>query len=263
MEGWKCFVKEREQNGFMKEREGRRNVEKEGTNSEMKRPTLKKEKTNEKEAQIATLLGSSSMAVKIYVVSFIVDHIFHGHALLTLLKKTVRGKLSVPMENSPVPETLSPTELAKLKAPPKSSDVEVIAPKELREADGFVFGFPTRFGMMAAQFKAFLDSTGNVWKTQQLAGKPAGIFTCTSSQGGGQETTVLSAIPQLAHHGMIFVPFGMECTSSPDFMNMKELKGGSSYGAATYAGRDPADWLEKFHAFYQGYYMANITKNLK
>ena len=73
-------------------------------------------------------------------------------------------------------------------APPKS-DVQVIKPNELSEADGFIFGFPTRFGMMAGQFKAFLDATGALWRTQQLAGKPAGLFYSTGSQGGGQETT--------------------------------------------------------------------------
>ncbi|KAG2248433.1 hypothetical protein Bca52824_088061 [Brassica carinata] len=71
-----------------------------------------------------------------------------------------------------------------MSAPPKR-DAPLITPNDLAEADGFVFGFPTRFGMMAAQFKAFLDSTGGLWRTQQLAGKPAGIFYSTGSQGGG------------------------------------------------------------------------------
>lgn len=87
-----------------------------------------------------------------------------------------------------VPETLPAEVLAKMSAPPKS-DVPIITPNELQEADGFVFGFPTRFGMMAAQFKAFLDSTGGLWRTQSLSGKPAGIFISTGSQNGGQETT--------------------------------------------------------------------------
>jgi NAD(P)H dehydrogenase (quinone) len=78
--------------------------------------------------------------------------------------------------------------LGKMSAPPKS-DVQINTPDELAETDGFVFGFPTRFGMMAAQFKAFLDATGGLWRTQKLAGKPAGIFYSTGSQGGGQETT--------------------------------------------------------------------------
>lgn len=75
-----------------------------------------------------------------------------------------------------------------MSAPPKS-ETPIITANELAEADGFIFGFPTRFGMMAAQFKAFFDATGGLWRTQQLAGKPAGIFYSTGSQGGGQETT--------------------------------------------------------------------------
>ena len=78
--------------------------------------------------------------------------------------------------------------LEKMSAAPKS-DVPIITPGELADADGVLFGFPTRFGMMAAQFKAFIDSTGTLWRTQQLAGKPAGLFYSTGSQGGGQETT--------------------------------------------------------------------------
>lgn len=78
--------------------------------------------------------------------------------------------------------------LEKMSAPPKS-DVQLITPQQLEEADGFVFGFPTRFGMMASQFKSFMDATGGLWRSQALAGKPAGIFYSTGSQGGGQETT--------------------------------------------------------------------------
>ena len=81
-----------------------------------------------------------------------------------------------------------------MSVPPKS-DVPIITPNQLSEADGFIFGFPTRFGMMAAQFKAFFDATGGLWRTQQLAGKPAGIFYSTGSQGGGQETTAY-VLPQ-------------------------------------------------------------------
>ncbi|KAF1883017.1 hypothetical protein Lal_00003199 [Lupinus albus] len=161
-----------------------------------------------------------------------------------------------------VPETLPNEVLGKMSAPPKS-DVPVITPNELSEADGFVFGFPTRFGMMSAQFKAFLDATGGLWRTQQLAGKPAGIFYSTGSQGGGQETTALTAITQLVHHGMIFVPIGY--TFGAGMFEMEQVKGGSPYGAGTYAGdgsRQPTE-LELQQAFHQGKYIATITKKLK
>lgn len=87
-----------------------------------------------------------------------------------------------------MPETLPHEVLSKMYAPPKS-EVPLIEAKDLVEADGLLFGFPTRYGMMSAQFKSFLDSTGGLWRTQSLAGKPAGIFISTGSQGGGQETT--------------------------------------------------------------------------
>eukprot|EP01018_Ginkgo_biloba_P011527 Gb_18226 [translate_table: standard] len=87
-----------------------------------------------------------------------------------------------------VPEILPEDVLVKMNAPTKS-EVPNIEPQQLADADGLIFGFPTRYGMMAAQFKAFLDATGGLWRTQQLAGKPAGLFYSTGSQGGGQETT--------------------------------------------------------------------------
>lgn len=76
-----------------------------------------------------------------------------------------------------------------MEAAPKPGDVPEIRPDQLVEADGFIFGFPSRFGVMAAQFKAFFDSTGELWASQALAGKPAGIFWSTGFHGGGQELT--------------------------------------------------------------------------
>ena len=87
-----------------------------------------------------------------------------------------------------VPETLPPAVLAKMGAPPKSP-VPIIGHQDLLQADAVLFGIPTRFGMMCAQMKAFLDSTGTLWQTQALAAKPAGFFFSTGTQGGGQETT--------------------------------------------------------------------------
>ena len=74
-------------------------------------------------------------------------------------------------------------------APPKT-DAPIITPQELAEADGILFGFPTRFGMMAAQMKAFFDGTSGLWCEQRLAGKPAGIFCSSACQGGGQDFVI-------------------------------------------------------------------------
>ena len=63
------------------------------------------------------------------------------------------------------------------------------------QADGFIFGFPTRFGMMCAQMKSVIDATGQHWFQGALAGKPVSFFTSTAQQGGGQETTILTSLP--------------------------------------------------------------------
>ena len=88
-----------------------------------------------------------------------------------------------------VPEALSIEVLNQMKALPKDETIPVISPEELPAADGVLFGFPTRYGSMAVQMKAFFDSTGSLWQGQKLAGKPAGFFVSTGTQGGGQETT--------------------------------------------------------------------------
>ena len=87
-----------------------------------------------------------------------------------------------------VAETLPADILQKMGAPLKSTN-PTIQVAQLTEADGFIFGFPTRYGMMCGQFKSFLDATGGLWRTQALAGKPCGLFVATGTQGGGQETT--------------------------------------------------------------------------
>ncbi|AQK65362.1 putative NAD(P)H dehydrogenase (quinone) FQR1-like 2 [Zea mays] len=162
-----------------------------------------------------------------------------------------------------VPETLPPEVLEKMQAPVKDPAVPVIASAaELQEADGVLFGFPTRYGAMAAQMKAFFDSTGSLWEAQKLAGKPAGFFVSTGTQGGGQETTAWTAITQLAHHGMLFVPIGY--TFGSGMFDMDGIRGGSPYGAGVFAGdgsRQPSE-TELALAEHQGKYMASIVKKL-
>ncbi|CAI9783881.1 unnamed protein product [Fraxinus pennsylvanica] len=200
------------------------------------------------------------MATKVYIVYY--STYGHVEKLAQEIKKGAESVEGVEAKLWQVPETLSDEILGKMSAPPKS-DVPVITPNELTEADGIIFGFPTRFGMMAAQFKAFFDATGGLWKSQALAGKPAGIFYSTASQGGGQETTPLTAITQLVHHGMIFVPIGY--TFGDGMFEMENIKGGSPYGAGTFAGdgsRQPTE-LELGQAFHQGKHTAAIAKKLK
>ncbi|KAL9238696.1 hypothetical protein vseg_013085 [Gypsophila vaccaria] len=200
-------------------------------------------------------------STKVYIVYYSV----HGH-VETMAREVHRGANSVDGVEASlwlIPETLPESVLAKMNAPPKPSDVSVIKAEQLVDADGFLFGFPSRFGMMPAQFLAFFASADTIWASQSLAGKPAGIFWSTGYYGGGQENSAFTAIPQLSHHGMLYVPLGY-CFGDKMF-EMGEVKGGSSYGAGTFAGdgtRQPTE-LELELAFHQGKYVAEITKKLK
>jgi NAD(P)H dehydrogenase (quinone) len=102
---------------------------------------------------------------------------------------------------------------------------------DLRECAGLVLGSPTRFGNMAAPLKYFLDSTVGDWISGTLAGKPAGVFTSTSTQHGGQETTLVSMMLPLLHHGMLIV--GIPYTEAA--LN-RTTGGGSPYGASHVSG---------------------------
>ncbi|KAL2898684.1 putative NAD(P)H dehydrogenase [Bienertia sinuspersici] len=196
---------------------------------------------------------------------YIVFYSLFGH-VETMAREVHRGASSVEGVQASlwlVPETLPQKVLEKMKAPAKPSDVTEIKPEQLVDADGFLFGFPSRFGMMPAQFLAFFDATHELWASQSLAGKPAGVFWSTGFYGGGQENAALTAVPQLSHHGMLYVPLGY--TFGDAMFEMGEVKGGSSYGAGTFAGdgsRHPSE-LELQLAFYQGKYLAEITKKLK
>jgi NAD(P)H dehydrogenase (quinone) len=104
---------------------------------------------------------------------------------------------------------------------------------DLESCSGLVLGGPTRFGNMAAPLKHFLDGTGSLWLSGVLAGKPAGVFTSTQSMHGGQETTLVSMMLPLLHHGMYIV--GIPYTE-PALMSTRA--GGSPYGASHVAGEE-------------------------
>ncbi|XP_009789852.1 probable NAD(P)H dehydrogenase (quinone) FQR1-like 2 [Nicotiana sylvestris] len=196
---------------------------------------------------------------------FIVFYSMYGHveSLAKRMKKGVDTVDGVEGVLYRVPETLSEDVLVHMQAPPKDDNIlELPSPLELADADGFLFGLPTRYGCMAAQMKAFFNSTGLLWKEQKLAGKPAGFFVSTGSQGGGQETTAWTAITQLAHHGMLFVPIGY--TFGADMFDMDSIRGGSPYGAGVFAGDGSrkATETELALAEYQGKYMAAVVKKL-
>ncbi|MBI2296482.1 MAG: NAD(P)H:quinone oxidoreductase [Betaproteobacteria bacterium] len=103
--------------------------------------------------------------------------------------------------------------------------------KDLVECAGIALGSPTRFGNMAAPMKYFWDSTGELWLKGTLAGRPAAVFTSTASPHGGQETTLVSMMMPLLHHGMVIV--GLPYTEPELFTT---AGGGTPYGASHHAG---------------------------
>ncbi|KAM0929573.1 hypothetical protein ACQ4PT_001609 [Festuca glaucescens] len=207
--------------------------------------------------------GPPRRPVRIYVVFYSM----YGHVRL-LARAVQRGVGSVPGALGillRVPETLPRAVLARmgaLKAAAEMEEIPVADPGGLPDADGFLFGFPARYGAMAAQMQAFFESTAPLCRHQRLAGKPAGFFVSTGTQCGGQETTAWTAITQLAHHGMLFVPIGY--TFGEGMFEMEELRGGSPYGAGVFAGdgtRPPSE-IELALAEHQGKYMATLVKRM-
>jgi len=204
-----------------------------------------------------------SSKAKIYIVFYSM----YGH--ITKLAETIaKGVESTGAEVKifQVPETLPKEVLQMMHAPPKP-DYPVATFDKLEQiatdSDGIIFGFPTRFGMMPAQMKAFFDMTGQLWQKGKLVGKPASMFISTSTQGGGQETTILTSLTQLTHHGMLYVPIGY---GNPALFNMTEIHGGTPYGAGTLASgdnsRQPSE-LEIGVAEYQGKYFAKVAQQVK
>jgi len=133
---------------------------------------------------------------------------------------------------------------ARIRTVPKVSTVcEAVAPlvpdtgapyvelKDLKECAGLALGSPTRFGAMAAPLKYFLDGTSSLWLTGALAGKPAALFTSTGTLHGGQETTLVSMMLPLLHHGMLIqgLPYTL-----PELCST--MSGGTPYGASHWAG---------------------------
>lgn len=110
---------------------------------------------------------------------------------------------------------------------------------DLKSCAGLILGSPTRFGNMAAPLKYFLDGTSALWLSGALAGKPAGVFTSTQTMHGGQETTLLSMMLPLLHHGMYIV--GLPYTEAA---LTRTTRGGSPYGASHVASDNPPDGVE-------------------
>ncbi|HBR70752.1 TPA: NAD(P)H:quinone oxidoreductase [Candidatus Dependentiae bacterium] len=118
----------------------------------------------------------------------------------------------------------------------KINSIPVADPREdFKDINGIIMGTPTRFGNMCAQMRNFWDQTGGDWMKGTLINKPAAIITSTATQHGGQETTIISSMITLLHHGCVIVglPYSVK-----EQMKMDEIIGGSPYGVSTIAGLD-------------------------
>lgn len=184
----------------------------------------------------------------------------HVETLAQSIAEGARSVDGVEVIVKRVPETM-PEEAARKAGVKLDQAAPVASPKELGDYDAILFGSPTRFGNMTAQMRNFLDQTGGLWVQGALVGKVGSVFTSTGT-GGGNESTIISFVTTLMHHGMVYVGLPYAC---PELADITELKGGSPWGAATIAGADGSrqpSAKELAQARFQGRHVATIAKKL-
>jgi NAD(P)H dehydrogenase (quinone) len=189
----------------------------------------------------------------------------HIHRMAEAVKEGVEEVTGAEVWLKRVPETLPEEVLEKmgaLESQKKLSHIPICSVEDLAEADAIIFGTPTRFGNMCGQMRQFLDATGGLWAKGALIGKVGSVFTCSATQHGGQESTILSFHINLLHHGMLIVGLPYSFAGQ---MVVSEITGGSPYGASTIAGgqgeRMPTE-NELNAARFQGRHVAEITGKL-
>ncbi len=163
----------------------------------------------------------------------------HG-GCLALAEAIAEGINGVPGANARL-RTVPPvsTVCEAVDSPIPNNGPPFVEPNDLKECHGLALGSPTRFGNMAAPLKYFLDSTTSSWISGHLQGKPACVFTSTGSLHGGQESTLLSMMLPLFHHGMLIlgIPY-----SETELMHTQS--GGTPYGASHLAGPNHSRHLD-------------------
>ena len=185
----------------------------------------------------------------------------HHGSVRALADKIARGIESVPGMQArlrTVPKVSTVCEASAPAIPDRGAPY--VEADDLAECVGLALGSPTRFGNMAAPMKYFWDSTITAWQNGTLAGKPACVFTSSSSQHGGNEATLLSMMLPLLHHGMLI-------TGLPFYESelAATTTGGTPYGASHVAGHSGSIHLsesENSLAYAQGKRLAIIAKNL-
>ncbi|MCU7925962.1 MAG: NAD(P)H:quinone oxidoreductase [Candidatus Thiodiazotropha sp. (ex Dulcina madagascariensis)] len=157
----------------------------------------------------------------------------HG-ATAEMARLIARGVEEVPgvdVKLRTVPEVSTLCEATQDSIP--DSGAPYVDEADLGSCDGLILGSPTRFGNMAAPMKYFLDTTSRLWMSGALIGKPAAVFTSTASLHGGQESTLLSMMLPLLHHGMLLLGVPYSETAL-----LHTSSGGTPYGASHLAGSD-------------------------
>jgi len=197
----------------------------------------------------------------------VVYYSLYGH-IYKMAEAVAEGVREVPgceVVVKRVPETL-PDEVLEMmgavEAQKSMAHVPVATVDDLAQADGIIFGTPTRFGNMCGQMRQFLDATGGLWLKGTLVGKVGSVFASSATQHGGQESTLLSFHITLLHQGMVVV--GLPYAFAGQMRN-DEITGCSPYGASTIAGgkgeRMPSD-NELAGARFQGQHVAQVVKKL-
>jgi NAD(P)H dehydrogenase (quinone) len=185
----------------------------------------------------------------------------HIEAMAEAVAAGVREVAGAQVTIKRVPETV-PVEVAKKSGMKLDQKAPIAAIDELADYDAVIVGVPTRFGNMAGQMRNFLDQAGGLWMKGSLVGKVGSVFASTATQHGGQETTILSTHVTLMHLGMIIVGVPYSC---PELSNMKEITGGTPYGATTLSNTDgsrmPSENELKIARF-QGKHVAGIAAKL-
>ena len=156
-----------------------------------------------------------------------------GGSVAALARQIARGveEAGLQARLRTVPAVAPTTQTATAAVP--EDGAPYVEKKDLAECTGLILGSPTRFGNMAAPVKYFIDTLGAEWASGTLVGKPAAVFTSTASMHGGQESTLLSMMTPLLHHGMLLVgiPFTEPALSTTQ-------TGGTPYGASHVAGAE-------------------------
>jgi len=189
----------------------------------------------------------------------------HIHRMAEAVAEGARDVRGSDVNIYRVPETLPEEVLKKMGAweiQKSFAHLSICNVEDLASADAIIFGTPTRFGNMCGQMRQFLDATGGLWAKGALVGKLGSVFTSSSTQHGGQESTILSFHITLLHHGMIIV--GLPYTFAAQ-TRIDEITGGSPYGASTIAGsandRIPSE-NELQAARFQGKHVAETAARL-